>query len=113
MSRRTLIPVLDSLEKEIPVPQRRYIAHLRKHLEEITSPFTHVLINTPGTLTPAEIQVCELIRTAYSSKEIAQLRGVSPATVNKQRERIRRKLAIQGTRKNLGTHLLAISPPRA
>jgi DNA-binding CsgD family transcriptional regulator len=106
---KVLMPVLNALEKEIPRQQRMYTALLRKHLEEIFSPFAKALSGNHGMLTPSEIQVCDLIHNGYSSKEIAEFRGVCLATVNKQREHIRKKLALHGTGKNLASHLSKFS----
>ncbi|NTW16909.1 MAG: LuxR family transcriptional regulator, partial [Syntrophaceae bacterium] len=41
-------------------------------------------------------------------KEIAQLRGVSVATINRHREHIRRKLKIANCEVNLTTYLQSI-----
>jgi DNA-binding NarL/FixJ family response regulator len=106
---KVLMPVLNTLEKEIPLPQRNRTILLRKHLEEILSPFPKALSDNHEMLTPSEIQVCELIHNGYSSKEIAEFRGVCLATVNKQREYIRKKLALHGTGKNLASHLSKFS----
>lgn len=102
---RVLMPIVYALEKELPVHQHTHVVLLRKHLEEIASPLVRTLSCDQGMLTPTEIQVCDLIHNGYSSKEIAQLRGVCVATVNKQREQIRRKLSLHGTSKNLASHL--------
>ena len=56
-------------------------------------------------LTPAELKTCNMIRMGLSTKEIANIRHVSPATVSRQRESIRQKLAIKGRSVNLVTFL--------
>lgn len=109
---RVIMPVLNALEKEIPMQQRMYTELLRKHLEEIISPFSKALSCDHGMLTPSEIQVCDLIHNGYSSKEIAEFRGVCLATVNKQREHIRQKLELHGTGRNLASHLSNFSSLR-
>ena len=43
-----------------------------------------------------------------SPKEIAELQHISPATVSKHRENIRRKLGIAGKDVNLVSHLEAL-----
>jgi DNA-binding CsgD family transcriptional regulator len=56
-------------------------------------------------MTPTEIAVCNMIRTGMRTKEIAEMRGVSEATVKRQREKIRTKLAITNRDVNLATFL--------
>jgi DNA-binding CsgD family transcriptional regulator len=46
-----------------------------------------------------------MIKTGMRTKEIAQLRGVSVATINRHREHIRRKLRIANKKVNLITYL--------
>ncbi len=100
-----LIPVLHALEGEIPVQQKKYTALLRKHLDNLISPFVNKLSKSFSMLTPIEIEVCDLIRDGLSTKEIAQIRHVAPKTVAKQRERIRKKLQIEDSRVVLATYL--------
>jgi DNA-binding CsgD family transcriptional regulator len=107
--RKVVLPVVDRLEREIPALQRQYTSLLRKQLEEIVSPLACRLTIHHAGLSPSEIQICELVRDGHSTKQIAQLRGVSVATIKKQREQIRRKLALQGTGKNLSTHLSSLA----
>lgn len=102
---KILMPVLRALEGEVPAQQKKYVALLKKHLEDITSPFANKLSRAYVKLTPVEIDICNMIRNGLSTKEIAQFRHVAPATVAKQRERIRKKLHVTGTESNLATHL--------
>ncbi len=102
---KVLMPVLHALETEIPPRQKKYVAWLKENLEEITSPFVDGISKAFTNLTAVEIRVCEMVRIGMGTKEIAQLRHVSPATVARQRESIRRKLNIAGTDTNLATYL--------
>ena len=102
---KILMPVINAMEAQMPPQQQRYMTLLRKHLQDIASPFVHSLSSAYEKLSPSEIQVCDLIRTGYTTKEVAGLRGVTQATVSKQRETIRRKLHLSHSEKNLATHL--------
>lgn len=106
---KILMPVLRALEGEIPVQQKKYAALLRKHLDNLVSPFANRLSRAFSTLTPIEIEICDLIRDGLSTKEIAQIRHVSPKTVAKQRERIRKKLKIEDAKVNLASYLRTFS----
>jgi DNA-binding CsgD family transcriptional regulator len=102
---KILMPILHALMAELPKGQRKYVEILRTQLEEITAPFIKQLSQSFQSLTPSEIEICNLIRNGLRTKEIADLRGISPATVNRHREHIRRKLKITNSEVNLITYL--------
>jgi DNA-binding CsgD family transcriptional regulator len=102
---KIIMPILRALESEVETEKRGYIRLLRRTLEEITSPLVDRLSRRFLKLTPAELRTCNMIRMGLGTKEIARIRHVSPATVNRQRESIRRKLAITGKNINLVTFL--------
>ena len=78
---------------------------LKDSLDEITSPFINKISDKYRSLTPTEIQICHMIRNGLRTKEIAQIRGISAATVSRHRERVRRKLGIANKDVNLVTYL--------
>jgi DNA-binding CsgD family transcriptional regulator len=102
---KVLVPILHALDSELPRTQSKYIEMLRINLEEITSPFIRHLSNTYHSLTPTEITICNMVQNGMTTKEIAQVRGVSTATINRHRENIRRKLKITNNDVNLATYL--------
>jgi len=110
---RVLMPLLRALDQELPADQRKYVSLLRDNLAEITSPFADKLSRAFMSLTAVEIRICQMIRDGLTTKEIAQMRQVSPATVARQRERIRHKLALIGTDANLATYLRTFLVERA
>ncbi len=102
---KVLMPILHELFITVPKHQRKYVDLLRDNLEEITSPFVSQLSDKFHSLTPTEIQICSMIRGGQRTKEIAELRGVALATINRHRERIRYKLGITNSDVNLATFL--------
>lgn len=102
---KILLPILNALSLELSGTQSKYIEMLRINLEEITSPFISNLSNTHHSLTPMEINICNMIQSGLTTKEIARLRGISSATVSRHRENIRRKLKIANSGVNLATWL--------
>ena len=102
---KVLMPILLALALEIPQAQRNYVEMLKTNLEEITSQFVRHLSNSYRSLTPTEITICNMIRNGMRTKEIAQTRAVSVATINRHRESIRRKLKITNDDVNLATYL--------
>jgi len=59
-------------------------------------------------LTPAEIQISNLIKQGKTTKEIADLLNLSDRTIETHRKNIRRKIGIRNKSENLRTHLLNI-----
>ncbi len=102
---KIIMPILHALETGSDPEQLGYVRLLRRNLEEITSPLVDRLSRRFLTLTPAELKTCNMIRMGLSTKEIAQVRHIAPATVSRQRESIRRKLGLTGRDVNLITYL--------
>jgi len=102
---KVIIPILHALDSEVSPGQKGYVALLKQNLAEITSPFTDKLSKRFMSLSPAEIQICNMIKMGMSSKEIAHIRHLSPATVHRHREHIRRKLGLTNQSVNLTTYL--------
>lgn len=102
---KIILPIVYALETEIPQEQLGYVRLLKKNLKEITSPFTNRISKEFSSLSPVEIQICNLIKTGFRTKEVAKLRGISAATVNRHREHIRKKLRISNKNVNLTTYL--------
>jgi PAS domain S-box-containing protein len=65
-----------------------------------------------ATLTPREMELCDLLKNGLSSKEISEKLNVSLPTVHKHREQIRKKLGFQNTRVNLTSFLKLHTPHR-
>lgn len=105
---RTIGPILMRLEKVLPTDRRYEIRLLQKALTDITSPFVNRLESVLDKLTARETEVCDLIRRGFQAKEIAEVLSLSVSTVNKFRQRIRKKLGISGQKINLCTYLRSL-----
>jgi len=102
---KILMPILHELAWHLPQHQRQYAEMLRTNLEDIASPFVNHLSRTYLSLTPTEINICNMIRNGLRAKEIAKIRGVAVGTINRHREHIRKKLKITNSNVNLMTYL--------
>ena len=102
---KILMPILKALELQLSLSQKKYVEMVQANLEEITSPFINRLSLSYHALTPTEIAICNMIRNGMRTKEIAEMRSVSEATINRHREKIRRKLKITNQDVNLATFL--------
>jgi len=106
---KVIMPIIHALMPAISENNRKYIEILSTNLEEITSPFVGGNVNLLRTLTPTEVNICNMIRNGLRTKEIAHLRGVSESTINRHREHIRRKLRITNQKTNLITYLQSLA----
>lgn len=102
---KVIMPILQALELQVPAPQKLYLEMLRRNLDDLTSPFIGRLASSFASLTPTEMSICNMVRNGLRTKEIAEARGVSLSTINRQRERIRAKLGIANKDVNLATFL--------
>jgi DNA-binding CsgD family transcriptional regulator len=102
---KVLMPILHALASQLSPAQVKYVEMLQNNLEEITSPFISKLSLSYHSMTPTEIAICNMIRNGMRTKEIAEMRGISEATINRHREKIRRKLKITNQDVNLTTFL--------
>jgi DNA-binding CsgD family transcriptional regulator len=102
---KVLTPILQALTLQLSPAQTKYVEILQTNLEEITSPFISQLSHSYHSMTPTEIAICNMIRNGMRTKEIADMRGISEATINRHREKIRRKLKITNQDVNLATFL--------
>lgn len=102
---KVIEPLLNALEMKLSHKDNKIAGLLRKNLKEIVSPFSNTLSKEFVRLTPVEINICNMIKNGLSTKEIARTRHISPATVSKQRENIRKKLNLTNRKTNLATYL--------
>jgi DNA-binding CsgD family transcriptional regulator len=58
-------------------------------------------------LTPTELKVCALLKNGLSTKECATVLAIEPRSIEKYRQRIRRKLQL-ATSVNLTLYLTAL-----
>lgn len=99
-------PFLEKLAAtELTGGQRECLEIVRANLEKIASPAMLRLFSGETDLTPAELQVANLIRQGKASKDIAELLNLSPRTVEFHRDNIRKKLGIADRRTSLRTVL--------
>ncbi len=78
---------------------------LMRSLDEITGEHIDQFQNNVAKLTPRELDILEMIRKGRPSKQIAETLGLSPQTVHKHRQSIRRKLQIDHREINLAAYL--------
>lgn len=66
--------------------------HLSQLADRVYDGFTHRLTKRFPQLTPADLQLCLLIRLRFTNIQIATLTAVSPASVSQQKFRLKKRL---------------------
>jgi DNA-binding CsgD family transcriptional regulator len=97
-----VLPILDTLESRLAGSSHAVtLKLLRENLLDIASPLYSHLAHNLGNLSPKEHLICNMISKGLSSKEIAAVENLSPATVYRHRENIREKLGLIKSGTNL------------
>ena len=104
-----IFPYLEKLKRaNFGNREKTFLEIIEANLDAIISPFERTLSSKFIKLTPAEIQVANLIKLGKTSKEIAALSNLSFKTIEFHRNNIRTKLGLKNKKVNLRTHLLSL-----
>lgn len=106
----SILPYIEKM-KEGPLThhQRACLEILETQTKKIISPFLNRISRNCFDLTPQEIRVADLVKNGNTTKEIADILGISIKTVDYHRDNIRRKLGIKNRHTNLRSFLLKLS----
>lgn len=104
-----ILPSVIRLKERVRPELRRSIEVMERELENITSPFLDNLKGKYRKLTNREVEVCRLIKNGLTSKEIADVMAISPQTVQKYRENVRKKFSFVNKGINLNTFLSSLA----
>jgi DNA-binding NarL/FixJ family response regulator len=106
--RELVVPYIEKLKlTELSNKQETFIDIIQSSLEESTMPIAKGMSDEYLKLTPTEIQVANLLRQGKSTKDIAEIMGLSPRTVESYRDSIRKKFGLRHKKINLRTYLMS------
>lgn len=108
---RIAIPIVESMARRSDASSAHLVTLLRECLGNISAPLVSKLDKQSLSLSPRELQICHMIRSGLSSKQIAAAFDTSVLTVNKQRNQIRKKLGIAKEKVNLVSLLGRLENP--
>ena len=104
-----ILPYLEKLKaSRLDDRQRIYLNLVESNLNELISPLSQRMSRHYLNFTPLEIQVANLVKEGRTTKDIAQIMGLSIRTIEAVRYTIRRKLGLKKKRSNLRSYLLSI-----
>jgi DNA-binding response OmpR family regulator/DNA-binding CsgD family transcriptional regulator len=108
--KRYVFPYLDELDRlEIGKEAKSFVGIIRANIEQLIAPVSKRLSGVYLNLTPMEIRVADLVRQNMRTKFIAQQLNTAPSTVEKHRNKIRKKLNILHKKVNLAAYLNSLS----
>ena len=94
----------------LPEISQTLVKALEYHVSQICGQSQHTSLTPRDLLTFREHQICDMIRSGLSSKEIAEVLGVSDHTILCHRVRIRKKLGLRTGGPQLAEYLQAPKP---
>ena len=101
---RGVMPALNRVIRMDGTVNRSYFNMIKKNLSELAVSTGGIRL-TLSKLTPREAEICDLLISGASSKEISKTLSLSLLTVNSHRRTIRRKLVISNKNINLSSFL--------
>lgn len=100
-----LLPLVKKLEDRGSNLDKEYLQLLEENIVQLTSSFGTKISRLHQRLTPRENEICNMIRTGLSSKEIGKMLNLSYRSVETYRNHIRKKLGITNKKINLTSYL--------
>lgn len=111
--RSLLNPLLENCGEDRNLARyENHLEMLRTYIEDTAFDRTSDL-PAVADLSSQELRIAYMIKTGMTIREIAGRLHVSPETVKTHRRNIRKKLGLQGTRRNLHAYLQNMSPDAA
>lgn len=101
----SIFPLLDQVLEKHP-KEDKYLQVLKQNLANIAKPIFDQTRDWKSKLTAKEMQICSLIKQGLVIKEIAPIMHLSPRTIEKHRENIRKKLGLTERKMNLSAYLI-------
>lgn len=104
----TVIPLLKKAGTQATGSARDYMETAQANLLDVFANHPHDVVLVNAKLAPRELQIVHYIRQGKTSKEMADLLGLSVRTIEAYRENIRIKLRIKNKKKNLKKFLTSL-----
>jgi len=100
-----LMPVLQRIKRKADPSFKDKIESLEAIIKNILSKDLDDFKGRKSRLTPREMDICDMLKSGMSSKQICDQLNLSLVTVHKHSEQVRKKLGITNKNINLSTYL--------
>ncbi len=101
-----ILPVLSRLEGRLrEEPEHSLLMTIRRSLQRLGSHDRSQYRTVRNRLSPREFEIAGMVASGVPTKQIAEILNLAPATVERHRHSIRRKLGIRNESINLATYL--------
>lgn len=108
--RQFVFPYIQDLSKcRLGQDAKAYLGIIESNLNELVAPFSKSRFARYIDLTPTEIKIADLIRDGRNTKEVAEMLGLSPSSVQWHRKNLRGKFGLTNKKNNLQTFLKTLS----
>jgi len=88
---------------------RSRIDQIEASLATLFTEHDHRMVEVAHRLSPREVEICGLIRSGLTTKEISSFLNIDETTVERHRNTIRRKLNLTGSKINLTSYLRSVT----
>jgi PAS domain S-box-containing protein len=106
-TKNLILPYAEKMKRtHLDERQLSYLSIMETHFNEIMSPLMRTM--QQRNFTPTESQVAALIKDGKTTKEIADIMGIAPSSIDTHRKSIRKKLGLRNTKVNLQSHLRSL-----
>lgn len=105
---KLILPIVSKLRTYTQQDAATYLDMLEMNLADMCSSFGQRISQKSLLLTPREIEICNMIKSGMSNKEISELLHVSLETIETHRSNIRKKLDLTNKNVNLSVYLQSI-----
>jgi len=106
---KILRPILNHIGEGGTIARKNIFTLIEKNINELTSNFGSRISAKHNNLTQKELEICNMLKSGMTSKEIADILAISYRTIEKHRYNIRKKLGLIKKGINLITYLNNLS----
>jgi PAS domain S-box-containing protein len=105
---KLIFPLIAKMRSHAHHDVSKQLDILEANLSDLCSSFGQRISQKALLLTPREIEICNMIKSGMSNKEISELLHVSLETIETHRSNIRKKLELTNKNVNLSVYLQSI-----
>lgn len=105
---KLLVPFLKKLRRRSASVDAKYINTIEQQLGDLVAPFGRKITDKRMKLTAREVEIANMVKNGFSSKEISEFLNISSPTTERHRNNIRRKMGLVNKEVNLRTFLQAL-----